>query len=125
MARLKEISLICIAAVLFADFSLSHLWPKFYFEILHEDYYQSVVACQKAKEIFQKAKITPNNSDLNLKHRLLMASEVELSRCNENEILKNKLISNGVEKSKLMVVYLEALKHKDLSLNSLVSSYEK
>jgi hypothetical protein len=125
MDRAKGISLVLIAAVLVAEFTISHLWPAIYFKSMHRDYYDSVVACLKAKESFQKTQEIPNNIDPYLRNRLLLASKVELSSCNEYELLKNKLISNGVDQSKLRVIYLEALKHKDLSLSSLVSPYEK
>ena len=125
MRRAKEISLILIAAVLVVEFVLSYLWPVIYFQSNHQDYFNSIVACQKAKESFQKTKESPENSDPYLRKRLVLASKVELSSCNENELLKNNLINNGVGQSKLKVVYLKALQHKDLSLNSLVSPYEK
>jgi hypothetical protein len=125
MSRAKEISLILIATVLVAEFALTHLWPAIYFQSMHQEYYDSVVACQKAKESFQRTQEIPNNLDRHLKHKLLLASKVELSSCNESELLKNKLASNGVELSKLKVIYLEALEHKDISLSSLVAPYEK
>ena len=125
MSRAKEISLILIATVLVAEFALTHLWPAIYFQPMHQEYYDSVVACQKAKESFQRTQEIPNNLDRHLKHKLLLASKVELSSCNESELLKNKLASNGVELSKLKVIYLEALEHKDISLSSLVAPYEK
>ncbi len=125
MNRSKEISLILIATVLVAEFVLTHLWPAIYFQSMHQEYYDSVVACQKAKESFQRTQEVPNDLDWHLKHKLLLASKVELSSCNESELLKNKLISNGVELSNLKVLYLEALEHKDISLSSLVAPYEK
>ncbi len=125
MSRAKEISLILIATVLVAEFTLKHLWPAIYFQSMYQEYYDSVVACQKAKESFQRTQEIPNDLTRNLKRKLLLASKVELSSCNESEILKNKLTSNGIELSKLKVVYLEALEHKDISLSSLVASYEE
>ena len=125
MSRAKEISLILIATVLVAEFTLTHLWPAIYFQSMYQEYYDSVVACQKAKESFQRTQEIPNDLARNLKGKLLLAAKVELSRCNKSEMLKNKLTSNGVELSKLKVVYLEALEHKDISLSSLVASYEQ
>jgi hypothetical protein len=125
MDRVKEIALILIAAALVGEFSLSHLWPAVYFQSTKAGYYKSAVACHRANESFQNAKTTPENSDPILKRKLISASKVELSSCNDYEILKNKLISNGVDQSKLKVVHLEALKNKDLSLSTLVSFYEK
>ena len=125
MSRAKEISLILIATVLVAEFTLTHLWPAIYFQSMYQEYYDSVVACQKAKESFQRTQEIPNDLARNLKGKLLLAAKVELSRCNKSEMLKNKLTSNGVELSKLKVVYLEALEHKDISLSSLVASYEE
>jgi len=125
MSRAKEISLILIATVLVAEFTLTYLWPAIYFQSMYQEYYDSVVACQKAKESFQRTQEIPNDLTRNLKRKLLLASKVELSSCNESEILKNKLTSNGIELSKLKVIYLEALEHKDISLGSLVSSYEE
>ena len=125
IGRAQEYSLIVIAAVLVAEFTLSHLWPTIYFQSMHQDYYDSVVACLKAKESFQKTQEIPNNVDPYLRNRLLLASKVELASCNEYELLKNKLISNGVDQSKLKIIFLEALKHKDVSLSSLVDPYEK
>ena len=125
MSRAKEISLILIATVLVAEFTLTYLWPAIYFQSMYQEYYDSVVACQKAKESFQRTQEIPNDLTRNLKRKLLLASKVELSSCNESEILKNKLTSNGIELSKLKVVYLEALEHKDISLSSLVASYEE
>ena len=125
MIRAKETSLIIIAAVLVTQFFLSHLWPTVYFQSTHQDFYESVVACLKAKESFQKTKVFHDNSESHLRHKLILASKIELSSCNDYELFENKLISNGVDQYKLRVVYLEALKHKDLSLSSLVSPYEK
>jgi hypothetical protein len=125
MSRAKEISLILIATVLVAEFAFNYLWPAIYFQSRHQEYYDSVVACKKAKESFQRAQEIPNDLARHLKYKLLLASKVELSSCNESELLKYKLASNGVELSKLKVIYLEALEHKDISLSSLVSPYEK
>ena len=125
MSRAKEISLILIATVLVAEFTLTHLWPAIYFQSMYQEYYDSVVACQKAKESFQRTQEIPNDLARNLKRKLLLAAKVELSRCNKSEMLKNKLTSNGVELSKLNIIYLEALEHKDISLSSLVASYEQ
>ena len=125
MSRAKEISLILIATVLVAEFTLTHLWPAIYFQSMYQKYYDSVVACQKAKESFQRTQQIPNDLARNLKRKLLLAAKVELSRCNKSEMLKNKLTSNGVELSKLNIIYLEALEHKDISLSSLVASYEQ
>ena len=125
MSRAKEISLILIAAVLVAEFTLTHLWPGIYFQSMYQEYYDSVVACQKAKESFQRTQEIPNDLARHLKRKLLLASKVELSSCNKSEILKNKLTSNGIELSKLKVIYLEALEHKDISLGSMVASYEE
>ena len=74
IGRAKEYSLIVIAAVLMAEFTLSHLWPTIYFQSMHQDYYDSIVACQKAKESFQKTEETPENLDLHYKLNILVVT---------------------------------------------------
>tara|TARA_B100001971_G_C17647759_1_gene266535 strand:- start:36 stop:413 length:378 start_codon:yes stop_codon:yes gene_type:complete len=125
MRRLKEISLALIALILVAEFFLSHIWPAYYLKIYTPEYLDSAVACSQAMVSSQQAKSAPDILDSDLKQRLIQASRVELTKCHKLNILRNKLLSNGVKEVDLKLIDLAALENKNIPFQFFVGKFEK
>ena len=120
-----SLSLLVIAIVLVAQFILSHIWPALYSQVHYREYSDSVVACTKAIVSFREAMESPDDLKRYLKDRLLLASQVELADCHKKDLLRNKLLSNGVAEVDVQLMDLEALEDEDVPLASFVERYRK
>jgi hypothetical protein len=124
MEHRKTIWLVLIAATLIYQYPGKDLWAYIYAAIHENEYRDLAVQCEITMHdwmvIEQKVKETP---DQQLQNRLAEA-ERAMSVCHKHDVIRKKLLMNGVDEDRIRLIELEALADESVPFEAFIRPHK-
>jgi len=112
-----------VAAIYFSlQIYTEFLRPFASFQYYRSEYQNSFIQCQNARRNHNYLRNVDTVNDLPVvpMDRLIKSSKVELLSCLDNELVRNRMLSVGVDKNDLKLLEIESLSKSESSLDVIL-----
>ena len=98
------------------------VWPTLYLRLHQVEFTQVATDCSSARVSHENA-LRAQSLQAQQNERLIRSSMVELLKCDDLDVLRSRLLANGVTYPRLLTLELESQIRGGVSLERLVSPY--
>ena len=111
-----------IALVLSARLLVDHVWPLLYFAAHKEQFAELMVECDSAMHVEADAAAAARSKEAG-NDSALIAAEVQLTVCHEYDILRKKMLINGVKEDSLSLLGLRTMERRGVPLKDMIAPH--